>query len=59
MDLPFWTEAALLSEAGVNSVVFGPGHLDQAHKPNEYVTGEQLMLARSVYARALSGVWDA
>ena len=59
VDLPFWTEAALLSEAGVNSVVFGPGHLDQAHKPNEYVTGEQLMLARSVYARALSGVWDA
>jgi len=55
VDLPFWTEAALLSEAGVNAVVFGPGHLDQAHKPNEYVTEVDLNSAYAVYARVLSG----
>jgi len=56
VDLPFWTEAALLSEAGVNAVVFGPGHVDQAHKPNEYVEGSQLLTAAKVYQAALAGI---
>lgn len=55
IDLPYWTEAAMLSEAGVNAVVFGPGHIDQAHKPNEYVEAGQLVKAAKVYAAALSG----
>lgn len=57
IDLPYWTEAAMLSAAGVNAVVYGPGDVDQAHKPNEYVTGAQLLAAHDVYARALSGAW--
>ena len=56
VDLPFWTEAALLSEAGLNAVVFGPGHVDQAHKPNEYVEGSQLLTAAKVYQAALAGI---
>ena len=56
VDLPFWTEAALLSEAGVNAVVFGPGHVDQAHKPNEYVEASQLLTAAKVYQAALAGM---
>ena len=52
-DLPFWTEAALLSQAGVNSVVFGPGNLDQAHKPDEYVLKEQLIGAYNVYRKVI------
>jgi acetylornithine deacetylase len=55
VDLPYWTEAAMLSEAGVNAVVFGPGQIAQAHTPNEFVTGEQLLKAIPVYQRALSG----
>ena len=55
VDLPYWTEAALLSEAGVNAVVYGPGDVDQAHKPNEYVAKMHLSEAMQVYARALSG----
>ena len=55
IDLPFWTEAALLSEAGVNAVVFGPGHVDQAHKPNEFVETSQLLTAAKVYQAALAG----
>lgn len=54
-DLQFWTEAALLSDAGVNCVVYGPGHVDQAHKPDEFVTKSQLKKAIEVYGRALSG----
>lgn len=55
LDLPYWTEAAMLSGAGLNAVVYGPGDVDQAHKPNEYVTMGQMDTAQAAYARALSG----
>ncbi|MEP4052389.1 MAG: M20/M25/M40 family metallo-hydrolase [Litorimonas sp.] len=55
VDLPYWTEAAMLSEAGINTVVFGPGNLEQAHKPNEYVEIAQLEAATARYAAALKG----
>lgn len=57
VDLPYWTEAALLGQAGVNAVVYGPGDVDQAHKPNEFVTKTHLAEAAKVYARAMSGEW--
>jgi len=55
VDLPYWTEAAMLSQAGINSVVYGPGNLEQAHKPNEYVEIAQLEKAAVHYAVALAG----
>ena len=55
VDLPYWTEAAMLSEAGINTVVYGPGNLEQAHKPNEYVEIPQLETATAIYAVALQG----
>lgn len=38
----FGTEAGLFQRIGVPSVVCGPGHIDQAHKPDEYVELAQL-----------------
>ena len=55
VDLPYWTEAAMLSAAGINAVVYGPGNLEQAHKPNEYVEIAQLETAAKHYAVALKG----
>ena len=55
VDLPYWTEAAMLSEAGLNVVVYGPGDVEQAHKPNEFVSHAHLMTASKVYQRAISG----
>ena len=55
VDLPYWTEAAMLSGAEVNTVVYGPGNLEQAHRPDEYVEGSQLVTAARRYAIALSG----
>ncbi|NNE58901.1 MAG: M20/M25/M40 family metallo-hydrolase [Hellea sp.] len=55
VDLPYWTEAALFSQADVNAVVFGPGNLDQAHKPDEYVLKEQLQTAIELYSSVVSG----
>ena len=55
LDLPYWTEAAMLSDAGLNVVVYGPGDVEQAHKPNEFVTKSHMATAQAVYAAALSG----
>jgi acetylornithine deacetylase len=38
----FGTEAGLFKRAGIPTVVCGPGHIVQAHQPDEYVSLEQL-----------------
>ncbi|WP_225785215.1 acetylornithine deacetylase [Xenophilus sp. Marseille-Q4582] len=38
----FGTEAGLFKNAGIPTVVCGPGSITQAHQPDEYVTIEQL-----------------
>lgn len=38
----FGTEAGLFKNAGIPTVVCGPGSIEQAHQPDEYVTLEQL-----------------
>ena len=38
----FGTEAGLFRRAGIPTVVCGPGHIAQAHQPDEYVSLEQL-----------------
>lgn len=38
----FGTEAGVFSALGLSAIVCGPGSIDQAHKPNEYVTVTQL-----------------
>jgi acetylornithine deacetylase len=55
VDLPYWTEAAMMSGAGINAVVYGPGNLDQAHRPDEYVELDQLHAAQARYAAVLAG----
>jgi len=36
------TEAGLFQKAGIPSIICGPGSIAQAHRPDEYVTFEQL-----------------
>lgn len=38
----FGTEASLFHNAGIPTVICGPGHIAQAHQPNEWVTLEQI-----------------
>jgi len=38
----FGTEGGLFEQAGIPTVVCGPGSMDQGHKPDEYITSEQL-----------------
>jgi len=48
------TNAALYSVAGVPSVVFGPGRLDQAHTKDEWLPLDQLHQAAEIYYRFAS-----
>jgi acetylornithine deacetylase len=54
IDLGFWTEAALYAGAGIDSVVFGPGDIAQAHGADEFVEIKQLEAARDAFTTLLS-----
>jgi acetylornithine deacetylase len=54
VDLAFWTEAALFAAAGIDAVVFGPGHIEQAHAADEFVELSQLETARDLFLRVFS-----
>jgi acetylornithine deacetylase len=41
-EVAFGTEAGLFKRAGIRTVVCGPGSINQAHQPDEFVTLEQL-----------------
>jgi acetylornithine deacetylase len=47
----FGTEGGLFNHAGIPTVVCGPGSMDQGHKPDEYVTIEQLRGCDSMMER--------
>ncbi|HHB80609.1 MAG TPA: M20/M25/M40 family metallo-hydrolase, partial [Aliiroseovarius sp.] len=38
----YGTEAGQFQERGFSAVVCGPGNIEQAHQPNEFITIEQL-----------------
>lgn len=40
--VPFGTEAGIYQQYGMSAVVCGPGSIDQAHKPDEFVSIDQL-----------------
>jgi len=47
----FGTEAGLFQKAGVSAVICGPGSIEQAHKPDEYVSREQLSTCLQMLSR--------
>jgi acetylornithine deacetylase len=47
------TEAGLFQRAGIPSIICGPGSIEQAHKPNEYIALEQVALCESFMERLL------
>jgi hypothetical protein len=48
----FGTEGGLFDQAGIPTVVCGPGSMDQGHKPDEFVSVEQLRGLRCHAAEA-------
>ena len=54
VDLGFWTEAARLSERGIDAVVYGPGAVEQAHAADEHVEIAELEAAQAAFAQVLA-----
>jgi len=49
--VPFGTEAGLFQQYGMSAVVCGPGSIEQAHKPDEYVSLDQLQQCLDMLGR--------
>ncbi|HEY8608611.1 MAG TPA: acetylornithine deacetylase [Noviherbaspirillum sp.] len=47
----YGTEAGLFQHAGIPTVVCGPGNIEQAHRPDEYVSLEQVALCEAFMRR--------
>lgn len=48
--VPYWTDGALLaSSASIPTCIFGPGSIDKAHSPDEYIDVYDVVRAAEVY----------
>lgn len=54
--LPCWTDAALLSAAGIPAICFGPGDIGLAHSAEEFVEVREIEQATDTL-EALVGTW--
>jgi acetylornithine deacetylase len=52
--IAFATEAGLFQAAGIPAVICGPGSIDVAHQPNEYITRAQLAAGGEFLDRLLA-----
>jgi len=48
-SVPFGTDAAKLTQAGISSIVFGPGSIDQAHTVKEWVDVNEVARAAQIF----------
>jgi len=55
----FGSEAALFHNAAIPTVICGPGHIAQAHQPNEWIALEQLELCDAFMRRLADRVCTA
>lgn len=51
--MPFGTEAGFFQSAGIPAVVCGPGSIEQAHQPDEWIARAELDAADSFLARLI------
>jgi acetylornithine deacetylase len=57
-QVSYATEAGLFQAVGIPAVVCGPGSIDQAHAPNEYIDLDQLARAEQLMQRVLGKLTD-
>lgn len=49
IGVPFGSDASKLGRAGIPTIIFGPGSIDQAHAAVEYVELKQVVQAFEFY----------
>jgi acetylornithine deacetylase len=52
----YGTEGSQFQRAGIPTVVCGPGSIEQAHKPNEYIALEQVRKCEAFLERLMEGL---
>lgn len=55
----FATEAGLFQQAGIPTIVCGPGSIEQAHKPDEFITLDQIAQGEAFLRRLMAQVCAA
>jgi acetylornithine deacetylase len=55
LAVSFGTEAGVFNASGIPSIICGPGSIDQAHKPNEFVEIRQLESCLAFLRKVTSG----
>ena len=53
---PYYTEAVSYTKGGIPTVICGPGSIDQAHTPDEYISLEQIDLGVETYKELIRRV---
>jgi acetylornithine deacetylase len=54
----FGTEAGIFSDAGIPTVIIGPGSIDDAHRPDEFVSLQQLADCDTFMQRMIESKFD-
>ena len=54
----YTTEAGRFAEAGIATIVCGPGSIEQAHRPDEFIDGTQLLLCTDWLRRLTQRLCD-
>jgi acetylornithine deacetylase len=54
----FTTEAGLFQQAGIPAIVCGPGSIQQAHKPDEFISLEQVAQCEAFILRLLDAMTE-
>jgi len=49
VGVPYGTDAAEIASTGIPAVVFGPGHIEQAHTVDEWIDVEELKKGSEIY----------
>jgi acetylornithine deacetylase len=52
-SVSFATDAGWLQQLGMDCAIFGPGSIEVAHKPNEYIPKDELATARGLLVRTV------
>jgi acetylornithine deacetylase/succinyl-diaminopimelate desuccinylase-like protein len=53
---PYYTEAVSYTAAGIPTIICGPGNIDQAHTPDEYISLKQLDLGVKIFKESIRQV---
>ena len=52
----FGTEAGVFNSVGIKTIVCGPGRIDEAHKPNEFISISQINKCKSFLEKIIQSL---